>query len=258
MSKVSYSKVSTFSQCPFLYKLKYIDHLKPIFDEKPDNALHLGTCLHEALESRDIEKAIDLYKSKYQSLDDNNEIEILKLRTILPKALSQIPQGEYEYQINISDEFVGYIDMLVKVDDGVYDLYDFKYATNSKRYESSAQVHLYKYYYEKTTNNKIRNIYYAVIPKCKDTLSTLDKDKLVNKITNSYSKKDVEFINIEYNIGKVYQFLAQKSMLDEAKVFEKVYSTKCAWCQFQKYCRSNGEDTSEIIKKQSIEETSLF
>jgi len=261
MSKVSYSCVSKFTQCPYLYRLLYIDHLKPLFDESATNALHLGTCIHEGIESRDINHAEKLYTEKYSIWDINNEIELLKLKTILPKALTQIPEGEYEYKIDVDDEFVGYIDCLVKIDEGVYDMYDFKYATSAKRYEDSSQVHLYKYYYELTTGNKIRNMYYAVIPKCKETLKDMDENSLKEMIINSYSKKDIELVPIEYNPFKINQFKAQKKLLDSAKSFPKVYSSKCMWCQFQKYCRSNGQDKSEIEKaeeQKGIVEGSLF
>jgi hypothetical protein len=262
--KVSYSKVSKYTTCPYQYKLFYIDKLKPAFDEKATNALHLGTCVHDALETRNIEHATKMYKEKYSIWDENNEIELLKLNTILPKVLTQIPEGEYEYKLDVEDDFIGYIDMLVKIEDGVYDLYDFKYATDAKRYESSPQVHLYKYYYEKITGNKIRNIYYAVIPKCKDTLDKMPKEKLINKIKTSYAAKDVQFIKVDYQPEKIIQFQTQKAALEKATSFEKVYTSKCEWCQLKKYCLSNGKDKSELeVEKPDIgelkfEEISLF
>ena len=61
----SYSKVSCWWQCPYLYKLKYIDKLEEKFDEDPRNALLLGTAIHEGIETQDIDKAINEYLKVY-------------------------------------------------------------------------------------------------------------------------------------------------------------------------------------------------
>ena len=48
--QVSYSRVDCFNQCKQKFKFRYIDELKTIPDDKPDNALYLGTALHTGLE----------------------------------------------------------------------------------------------------------------------------------------------------------------------------------------------------------------
>ena len=50
----SYSKVGCYNECPYHYKLSYIDKLKSKFDEKPTNALCLGTAVHEGIEKRSV------------------------------------------------------------------------------------------------------------------------------------------------------------------------------------------------------------
>lgn len=42
----SYSKVSTYSNCPRQYKYRYIDKLKIYDDFEADNALIIGTTVH--------------------------------------------------------------------------------------------------------------------------------------------------------------------------------------------------------------------
>jgi len=42
----SYSKVSTYNNCPRQYKYRYIDKLKVYDDFEADNALIVGTTVH--------------------------------------------------------------------------------------------------------------------------------------------------------------------------------------------------------------------
>ena len=80
--KVSYSKVECYNSCPFLYKLRYVDHLEAKDDLSPSNALFIGSAIHEGIEKRNVDAAVDNYKSHYEELNDDNELEILKIKTI--------------------------------------------------------------------------------------------------------------------------------------------------------------------------------
>ena len=248
--KVSYSKVSCYNECPFKYKLKYIDKLESKFDGKPDNPLILGTSIHEGIENRSIDKAIETYSKKYSEITKENEWEILKLESILPVAFRDIPEGEYEYCLNLTDEFIGYIDMLRKVDDGLYDLYDFKYSANTSKYLKSPQIHLYKYYFERLTGNKIRDMYYVFIPKSSKKLPVKNIEEAKRKLVEELSSESIKFEKVEYNKEHIKHFFARKALLEKATDFEKRYTTKCSWCEFQKYCRTNGEDISELEIKE--------
>ena len=48
MTIYSHSRLSTFEQCPFKFKLKYIDKLKPDIEKTIES--HLGSAVHETLE----------------------------------------------------------------------------------------------------------------------------------------------------------------------------------------------------------------
>ena len=256
----SYSRVGCYNDCPYMYRLRYIDKLKVKPDESPTNALYFGTATHAGIENRSVDAAIESYKSNYKEITEAHEIEILKLKTILPKAFEQIPEGEYEHCLRDPDGFIGYIDCLVPVEEGVYDLLDFKTSNNINGYKNSGQVHVYKYYYEKLTGNKIRDLYYVFIPKFKDSLtegmSLEDEDKLKERIINTLSQKDIHFEKIEYNRQQVNWFFARKALMEKAKEFPKKYTTKCKWCDYQLYCRTNGKDRSEL--EEEIKEVSLF
>ena len=248
--KVSYSKLSTFNQCPFLYKLIYLEHLEPKDDLRPDNPLFVGTAIHEGIEHRSIDAAIESYKAHYEEMTPMNELEILKMKTILPKAFEQIPNCDtYEYKLDVEDEYVGYIDGLVKNEDGTYDILDFKCSNNVAGYKKSPQVHIYKYYFERLTGNKVRDLYYVFVPK--STIKLLedwnpDDEDTKNRILEDLATKDIHFEKVEYDRQQVNYFFARKTLLEKAKVFEKRYSTSCKWCQFAKFCRTNGADRSEL------------
>lgn len=262
--RYSYSATSTWWDCPYLYKLKYIDRLEPKPDLSPKNALFLGTSVHEAIEKRSIEEGLNSYKSNYPELTKEHEIELFKLEHIMKKAIDQIPEGEYEYKL-LNDQFVGYIDMLVKVDEGIYDLYDFKYSNNVSGYKNSPQIHIYKYFYEYLTGNKIRNMYYVFVPKYDVKLpEDATEDELKESIIDFVNKHDVRFEQIEYDKKQVSFFFARINLIEKAKHFEKRYSFKCKYCDFAKYCKTNGKDRSELVEKEikskenSVEEVNLW
>ena len=236
--KVSYSKLSCFNDCPYKYKLRYIDKLEPKFDERPDNPLVLGTAIHEGIETRSIEKAVEKYKEPYSIWNEENEWEVFKIQSILPIAIRDIPEGEYEHCLNVENEFIGYIDLLVKIEDGVYDLYDFKYSNNISRYLKSPQIHIYKYYFERLTGNKVRNLYYAFIPKSTKKL-TKNPEEAKKLLLEDLNNNSVIFEKVEYDRQHVNHFFARKTILEKTTSFEKVYTTRCSWCEFQKYCRNN-------------------
>ena len=171
-SRFGYSAVSCFEQCPYQYKLRYLDQLKTLPSTDPTNALILGTAMHTGIE-KDIQTAIDEYFMSYPVITDEHINEAIKLEYLLPIVKKMLPEGTHEVQIK-DDNFIGTMDLIAPVGkclkiDGiftgeditefeVYDLYDFKYSNNWVHYKDSRQLHIYKYYAEKTLGIKIRNM----------------------------------------------------------------------------------------------------
>ena len=261
--RYSFSATSMWWSCPFKYKLKYIDHLETKPDERAENPMYEGTAMHEAIEKRSINEGVANYKANYPELTKDHEIEIFKMEKLMEKAIKQIPEcEEYEYKL-LTDKFVGYIDGLVKVDEGVYDLYDFKFSKSSpSKYAKSGQIHIYKNFYERLTGNKIRDMYYAVIPKFSDKLTDdITEDKLKENFNNWLKDHDVQFLKVEYDPQQVSWFFARMRLMEKATSYEKRYTHECAWCEYRKYCSSNGQDRSELkeeVKEQEIMETNLW
>ena len=104
--KVSYSRISTFKQCPYQYKLIYIDKLKTKFNMDPSNALVLGTAIHTGIEKNKLE-AIMYYYSNYPTATPLMVDEAIKLEIMVDKAKQAIPVGEYEVCLS-DDDFIGF------------------------------------------------------------------------------------------------------------------------------------------------------
>lgn len=236
--KVSYSRVSTFNQCQYKYKLRYVDKLVTVKNQDANNALYMGTALHEGLE-KDLKACIKSYLSNYYVINDLNLDEVQKFKFLISKIKTLIPQGINEFEI-VDDDFIGFIDLLVPTDkENVFDLYDFKYSNNKANYQLSPQLHLYKYFYEKMTGNKIRDMYFLFVPKVAiRQKKTEDLYQFRKRIDEELEKtfENLKFMKINYDPKKVISFLLDVKNLYECEDFKKNPSYLCNWCEYQNYC----------------------
>ena len=274
--QISHSRIECFEGCPYRYKLRYINKYETLKPDNADNPLFLGTALHTGIE-KDVNTAIKEYFAQYPIISDEHINEAIKLAYQISKAKNILPQGEYEVQIK-DEDFIGFIDLLVPVqheltmeemdevcdncekncdcnyaNSGIvckkminrknptkyYDLYDFKYSNNIYHYKESPQLHLYKYYFEKThPNEKIRNMKFVIVPKVgirQKKTETLNDFR--QRLDEELKKTEIKFLNIDYNPEYVINFLTKtKRMLEETE-FEKNEGWLCSWCEYQEYCK---------------------
>lgn len=243
--QVSHSRTECFKSCPFKYHLRYQERLKTIPDDKPDNALYLGTALHTGLETG-VNEAIQQYYSNYPIITDDHINEAMKLEVMIPKAKVMIPDGQHELKIDDPD-FVGFIDLLVPVvmtaGIQVYDIYDFKYSNNKQNYLDSDQLHLYKYFFEK--NNplcSIRNMYFLMVPKSKcKQIKGEDIAPYRKRLLMDLDTLQPELVPIQYDPNKVIRFLLETKGMLEATEFPKNKGFLCRYCDYERYCLK-GED----------------
>lgn len=238
--QMSYSRVSSFEQCPFKWKLHYIDELKTIDKCDPTDALKLGTALHEGIEL-DAETAIQNYFMKYPIIDERHEHEAIKLRRLIPKAKELLPPGgEFEREL-LCDDFKGFIDYLVPVGDE-FDIYDFKYSNNVDRYMESGQLHVYKYFAEKLLGIKIRNLYFLFIPKTMiRQRKTEELFQFRQRLEETLETMTPRVERVEYDPNKVIEFMTSTKHIVEAEEYEKRPSRLCDWCDYQNYCEKGDE-----------------
>lgn len=269
--QVSHSRVECFNSCQLKYQMRYLDGLKTIPDDKPDNALYLGTALHTGLEIG-VEEAIQQYYGNYPIITDDHINEAIKLEAMIPKAKAMIPEGQNEVLIDDPD-FKGFIDLLVPVEwwedrseYGVviktkrqgYDIYDFKYSNNKQNYLDSDQLHLYKYFFEKNNPNcKIRNMYFLMVPKSK--CKPIKGEDLVSyrqRLQMDLNTLTPELVPIQYDPQKVIRFLLETKRMLETDTYKKHEGFLCRYCEFFEYCKK-GVDFMLLPenKRRTIEST---
>lgn len=113
--------------------MRYIYGITTIPPAEPDNALIMGQTVHTGIE-KSLEEAIKEYSFSYPIITDEHINEIIKFETVIPLARAAIPPGG-AFEVEIADsDFHGFIDYLVPVGNGYFDLYDFKYSNNVSGY----------------------------------------------------------------------------------------------------------------------------
>ena len=244
-SPFGYSAVSTFEQCPYQYKLRFIDELKTIPTDDPSNALIIGTALHKAIET-DVDTAIQEYFDSYNIITDQHVDEEIKLRYLIPKVKEILPEGIHEVQV-IDQNFIGTLDLLVPVDKNTFDLYDFKYSNNWMRYMDSRQLHLYKYYFEKMNPGKtIRNMYFIFVPKIQIRQKKTEdlfqfRQRLIAELDKVQPRKEP----ITFDLQKVIDHLEITQVISQVTEYSKNPTRLCDWCEYKKLCEK-GEETDML------------
>ena len=237
----SYSRVDCFNKCPYQFKLRYIDNLIAYDEYEPQDALKLGTALHTAIE-KGISTAIQEYYNSYPIISDLHINEAMKLENLAKKAIKLLPDGEHEIKIECED-FKGFIDLLVPVENDVYDIYDFKYSNNVDKYMESAQLHLYKYFFEKCNpDKKIRSLYYLIVPKTMiRQKKTEDLYQFRKRLAETLETMQPTVHYVEYDESKVIDFLLNTKHCIECEEYQKNKTKLCDWCEYQAYCENKEE-----------------
>lgn len=247
--RFSYSRVSLFKTCPYAFKLRYIDELETLPDTAADNALYLGTAAHTGIE-KTVEEAVKQYYANYPILDDLQINEVIKLEHIIPMAKELLPDGQFEVQIE-DDGFVGFIDLLSPKGNNHFKMFDFKYSNNIDRYMQSGQLHIYKYFYERThPGHIIDEMYFVFLPKIMiRQKKTENLHQFRTRLREELGKVEVKIVQVDYDFQKVEGYLAGVEQIKTATEFPKIQSPLCRFCSFQKYCESNGAIDYEIINR---------
>ena len=225
-TKWSYSRVSTFLHCPRQYKYRYIDRLRTIPDQAPDNALILGTAIHLGLE-KDVDAAIEYYKSQFFMLTTEHYNEIIKLEALIPKAKALLPDGEHEVKIE-ANGYIGYIDLLAK--DWII---DFKYSNNHENYLKSPQIHLYKFFADRPINR----LSYLFIPKIRIRQRKNETiQEFRHRLRTELEYAEPKLVDVGYDASKVREWLQGVQNASDANEFPRNETRLCGWCEFQDYC----------------------
>lgn len=249
----SYSNVNTFSNCPYQWYLRYKERLRTIPETNADNALYLGLALHKGIETGSVEEGIAEYKSHYNVISDQNINWITQLEYQIPRVLELLPTGgEHELEVR-TDNFVGYIDYVCGDT-----LYDFKFSNNVDNYLESPQLSIYKYYLEKVRPDiTINHLKYVFVPKVMIRQKMKSKppetiEQFRKRLVERMAETEIKIIEVEYDPNSISQFEECCQLLDRQEVFPKNPTRLCNWCQYQKYCESDGEVDYMILREDQM------
>lgn len=247
--KFSYSNISTFAQCPFRWKLQYLDKLKTIPETNADNALWLGLGLHKGIETGSAELGVAEYQSHYNVLTDEIVNYSIQLEYQIPRVLEILPEGgEHELKIETSD-YIGFIDYVCGDT-----LYDFKFSNNVDNYMNSPQLSIYKSYLELVRPDiKINHLKYIFVPKVQirqklkaKPPETLNEFRL--RLYEHLEASEIRVEEVDYDNTTLSQFQSCCQHLKTVTNFPKNETRLCDWCQYKQYCKSDGQVDYMIIK----------
>lgn len=245
---ISYSRVSTYTQCPFKYKLRYLDGLRVPFDCRADDPLEIGTLLHDVVESGS-DYAIARYVAKYPVVTDAVVDEAVKASR-MGEALRAAFPGDCAFETKVDvDGFVGYVDVLKRLEDGTLAIFDLKYSNHPERYEGSAQLAVYKHYLERMLpGERVSHMAFVVCPKVitrrKASESPMEhRLRFLSKIPEA----EVRVVEPDYDPQAVADFLSDSVAMLQADEFPKRQSKLCDWCDYKAFCQKG--DSTMILPK---------
>ena len=240
--KFSYSNVSTFSSCPYKWKLHYKDKLRTLPETNAENALYLGLAIHKGIEEGSVEAALDEYKSHYNMLTDENYNYMIQIEHQIPKVLEILPPGgEHELKID-TDEYIGFVDYVCGDT-----LFDFKFSNNIENYVRSPQLSIYKYYLEQVRPDiKINHLKYIFVPKVNIRQKMKAKPpesihEFRDRLQTELDASEIRVVEVDYDPEAVKSFRECCDFLETCDEFPKNPTKLCDWCNFKEYCESNGK-----------------
>jgi putative RecB family exonuclease len=261
MAVYSHSKLQSFEQCKYKYKLKYIDKIpSPI--EKSIEA-HLGTCVHDALEwlykevlqnkLPTLDETLATYTQNWQN-DWSNKIVIVKqnltdkdyfnkgIKFIIDYYTKHAPfkdgtkELEKKIWVTLEKDFphkiIGFIDRLVyNQETKEYEVHDYKTAKslpNRNKFEQDRQLALYSI--------GIKQLYGEHHP------VLLTWHYLNHNMRIDSRRTDDQLKQLKKEIMKLIREIENNKEWPTTKMI------LCDWCEYKTYCKAHGNCLPEQYK----------
>ena len=245
MQHISFSRVTTYTQCPYKYKLRYIDELETVFNCDPQNALILGTAMHECIELG-VDKAIENYIAKYPILTDAIIDETIKLKALGQKLIDVVYDwGEPVFETECFYKgFLGYIDALVPgPEPHEWTLFDFKYSNNVTHYAESPQISIYKWLFEHVyPEEKIISAAYICVPKTQiRQKKTEDQYQFRQRLISTLDDMQPQIVWVDCSEANALDTYADAIEMLQADYFPKAPTKLCDWCDYQEFCEKGND-----------------
>jgi putative RecB family exonuclease len=265
MAVYSHSKLSTFEQCKYKYKLRYIDKI-PSPVEKSIEA-HLGTCVHDALEWMykevlkkrvpELDEVIEKYTNCWQEDYKENFLIVKKefkpedyfnkgVKFLIDYYLKHKPFNdgtlELEKRIwlnldkNSPHKIIGFIDRLVyNKEEKKYEIHDYKTAQSlpdRNKFEEDRQLALYSI--------AIKQLF----GEDKDVTLTWHylshNMRIDSRRTNEQLEKlKRDTLKLIHEIEETVDFPTNRSVL-------------CDWCEYKDYCKEFENELPEEYREKQI------
>lgn len=253
MTIYSHSRLSTFEQCKYKYKLKYLDKI-PSPLEKSIEA-HLGNCVHHTMEwlyllvlnkkIPSLDEVLEEYLKKWEKewLDEINIVrnefdkEYYKnkgIKFLIDYYIKHCPfedgtiSIEEQVWINLGSDFphkiIGYIDRLVyNKNNEEFEIHDYKTANNlptQDKFDKDRQLALYSL---------------AIKEKYGKDKSILLVWHYLNYNKQIFSKRtDEELEQLKKEIKKLIE------EIESTTNYPTTPSSLCDWCEYKPYCKEFG------------------
>lgn len=249
MSKhISYSALKMWSECPFKYKLTYVDAIGKFTGNE---YTAFGSALHEACEKKLLNNSEDELKifseafeaelAKMPAEQKRDDKLISEMReqgkTLAPMALPALKEKFGNFTILAAEEdlyeklealewnFKGFIDLIIKTEDGKIHILDWKscaWGWDAKKKSdpiTTYQLTFYKYFYAKKHNVNPEDIetHFALLKR------TAKKDNVEIFRVTSGDKKTQNAFN-----------LLEKALYAIDKGFYPKNRLSCRYCEFAK------------------------
>ena len=252
MATFSHSKLQTFEQCSYKYKLKYIYKIKPEIEKSIES--HLGTATHDALEwlynqvlqknIPSLDEVVEQYIKKWNE-DYSKNILIVKkefthtdyfnkgIKFIIDYYIKNKPfddntlENEKQIWVELQKDFphkiIGYIDRLVyNSEKQEYEIHDYKTANflpGQDKFDKDRQLALYSIGIRQLFGPKNVNLIWHYLAHNKKIVSTRTPEQL--------DQLKIDIIN---TINKI-----------EANKTWKTNRTRlCDWCEYKEMCKEHG------------------
>ena len=268
MTTFSYSRLQTFEQCPYKYKLKYIYKIKPEIEKSIE--AHLGTATHDALEwlyvqilnnkIPTLDEVIEQYIKTWQK-DFSLNILIVKqefthedyfqkgIKFIIDYYIKHTPFNdgtlETEKQIwielepNCPHKIIGYIDRLsYNPKTKEYEIHDYKTANwlpEQKKFDEDKQLALYSIGIKQLFGNhhNINLIWHY-----------LNHNK---KITSKRTNGQLEELKQD--------IINQINKIENNKIWNTNKIILCDWCEYKQICKAHGNKLPQEFQEKEGQQT---
>ena len=248
MTIYSHSRLSTFEQCPFKFKLRYIDKIKPEIEKTIE--AHLGTVVHKTLEwiynnvenlTLKIDEIIKYYTEEWQKEFSDKIVIVNKnmtARDYFNKGVqflvdyysknSPFKDGTIECEkgilLNLDEngeyKIQGFIDRLVyNMETGEYEIHDYKTAKtlpSQKKIDENRQLALYSL--------AIKQIY------GEDKEISLIWHFLAHNKTMKSKRTEEELERLKIDTLQLIKDI------EKTKEFPPNPSVLCNWCEYKNMC----------------------